>query len=122
MLTAFGKELRKLRVDRNQRLLDMAQEIGRSVSFLSAIEIGRREIPKGFDEEIIKHYSLCEEEAEKLRKAYDLSRRTFLVEAEEDNLKETVGLFARKVNSLSSDDLQSIQRILKGGRTVDNRR
>jgi transcriptional regulator with XRE-family HTH domain len=43
-LTAFGKAVRKARVDIGQTLLSMAAELGTTASFLSAMETGRKKI------------------------------------------------------------------------------
>ena len=40
MLTALGKFLKKLRVDRNEVLKDMSARLGVTASFLSAVENG----------------------------------------------------------------------------------
>ncbi len=37
MLTSFGKILRKLRIDRSERLLDIAKKLDISVAFLSFV-------------------------------------------------------------------------------------
>ena len=42
MLTSLGKFLRKLRIDNNELLKDMAQKLNVSVSFLSAVENGKK--------------------------------------------------------------------------------
>ncbi len=59
MLTSFGKILRKLRIDHSERLLDMAEKLDVSVSFLSSVEIGKKSVPVGMEEKIIKLYALC---------------------------------------------------------------
>ena len=45
MITEFGKELRKLRIDRGEILKTMAEKINVTSSYLSAIECGKRNIP-----------------------------------------------------------------------------
>jgi transcriptional regulator with XRE-family HTH domain len=45
-LTAFGKAVRKARVDNGETLLSMAAELGTTASFLSAMETGRKKISK----------------------------------------------------------------------------
>ena len=52
MLTAFGKALRKIRIDRNLLLKDMADGLGCSSPFLSAIESGTKKIPDDMIERI----------------------------------------------------------------------
>lgn len=50
MLTSFGKILHKHRIDCFERLLDMADKLGVSVSFLSSVEISKRSIPVGMED------------------------------------------------------------------------
>lgn len=42
MVTAFGKFCRKLRIDRGQIMLDMAESLQVSPAFLSAVENGKK--------------------------------------------------------------------------------
>ena len=43
MLTALGKFLRKLRIDNGEILKDMADKLGVTASFLSAVENGKKQ-------------------------------------------------------------------------------
>ncbi|WP_454710933.1 helix-turn-helix domain-containing protein [Cupriavidus nantongensis] len=43
-LTEFGKVVRKARIDTGQTLITMAEELGVTASFLSAMETGRKKI------------------------------------------------------------------------------
>lgn len=43
-ITQLGKFLRKIRIDCNQILMDMATELNISVAQLSAIELGKRAV------------------------------------------------------------------------------
>lgn len=45
-LTEFGKFSRKLRIDNGELLKDMAIKLNVTVSYLSAVEIGKRNIPE----------------------------------------------------------------------------
>lgn len=113
MLNALGKELRKLRIDRNERILDMADKIKKSPAFISAIERGKKSIPATFDDVIIGAYNLTGESAARIRTACSRSRRHFTLFPESDLSKDTVSLMARRMNELSEDQLHSIQKILR---------
>lgn len=113
MLTEIGKEMRKLRIDHGERLLEMAAKLGRSVSFLSAVEIGVKSPPKGLEEEVIRIYGLTEPEAHRMRKAADRSRVSFTLEPETHIAKDTAALFARKINTLTTAQLEKINSILE---------
>ena len=45
MLTDFGRELRRIRIERGQLLMDMAMQLGMGAAELSSIEMGRKPIP-----------------------------------------------------------------------------
>lgn len=45
MLTRLGKELRKIRLDRDELMKDMARKLGVTVAYLSAVENGTRKFP-----------------------------------------------------------------------------
>ena len=61
-VTAFGKILRKRRIDSSEILGDMAKRLDVSAAYLSSIENGLREIPESFVEKIAKEYGLSEAE------------------------------------------------------------
>ena len=61
MLTPLGKFLRKLRLDNDQLLRDMAERLDMPSSTLSAIETGRRKPPQGFAEKVGRAYALADE-------------------------------------------------------------
>ncbi len=66
MLTGFGKYCRKLRIDRDQTIEDMAKILGVTKSYLSFAETGKRRVPERWGGVIANLYKLPEEEREKL--------------------------------------------------------
>lgn len=114
MLTKLGKELRKIRIDRDERLLDMAERLEKSSSFISAIEVGKKPPSSNFEELVIGVYGLIGEAAEAIRRAADASRRTFSVEPNSALGRDTAGLMARRMNSLTENQLREIKSILEG--------
>ncbi len=116
MTTELGKELRKLRIDHNERLLDMSKKIGKSAAFISAVETGQKTPPTGFEELIITAYNLAKAAAEKLRHAADRSRAAFTITTDSPLGRDTAGLLARRMNSLSDEQLEEIKHILRRGK------
>lgn len=112
MTTEIGKELRKLRIDEDERLLDMSQRLNKSSAFISAVERGTKSLPSGFEELVIKAYQLAGEAADAMRRAADRSRKAFTIEADTPLARDTAGLMARRMDSLSDDELKSIFQIL----------
>ena len=67
MVTAFGKFLRKLRVDRELTLRDMATSLGISSAYLSAMELGKRTIQPQLVDKIAAIYGVsCDQEIQQL--------------------------------------------------------
>ena len=112
MITEIGKELRKLRIDRDERLLDMSKQLDKSAAFISAVERGTKSPPTGFEDLVISAYRLAGGAAERLRRAADRSRKAFTIEADSPLARDTAGLMARRMNSLSEAELKNIFDIL----------
>jgi len=112
MLTDFGKELRKMRIDKGERILDMANKLGVTPAFISNIEHGRKEPPSGFDTKIVKAYKLTENCAKKILEEYALARNDFTIQAASDLQKQTVAMFARRLPTVSAERLIELQRLM----------
>lgn len=112
MTTEIGKELRKLRIDKDERLLDMSRRLHNSSAFISAVERGVKSPPSGFEERVISAYQLVGGAAVALRRAADRSRKAFTIEADSPLARDTAGLMARRMGTLSDDDLKTILQIL----------
>ena len=110
--TEIGKELRKLRIDKDERLLDMSKKLNKSSAFISAVERGIKNPPAGFEEAVITAYKLAGDAANAIRRAADRSRKAFTVEADTPLARDTAGLMARRMSSVSEDELKSILEIL----------
>lgn len=65
-VTLYGKELRKLRIEKEEHGEDMARRLGISSSYLCMIERGRRDVPIGFTDKVAEAYSLNAKEKRRL--------------------------------------------------------
>ena len=114
MITALGKELRRMRIDSGELLKDMADKLNITPSYLSSIENGKRKPTRDFIDKVIVVYNLTTSQKKKLENAYfetidEISIFTDNVSSE----KKELGLvFARKFNSLDSEQMKSIAIIL----------
>lgn len=123
MVTSLGKFLRKLRLDNDELLINMAEKIGMPTSTLSAIETGRRRPPRGL--------------AGRIKDAYDLDKgqvqllHTCISEANHWNIdidassfsaqdQKTVVAFARNFSDLDGADKEAIWKILNKGNRQDD--
>jgi len=61
MALRIGKILKKIRIDHDEVLADMAKKLKISTSYLSAIETGKRPLPKGFLAKLRKLYAVPDE-------------------------------------------------------------
>jgi transcriptional regulator with XRE-family HTH domain len=72
-LTPFGKALRKLRIDRDLLLKDMADDVSMTSAYLSAVEAGRKPIPRNLITQLRSRLNLTPEQESELREAADMS-------------------------------------------------
>lgn len=84
MLSEFGKICRKIRIDHNELSKDMADKLGVTPAYLSAVELGKRNVPNGWAHKISQLYSLDKKTSEELeRSAYRGHIKVFLKDDEE---------------------------------------
>lgn len=115
MLTEFGKYLRKLRIDRQEILKDMADKLHVSSAYLSAVETGKRRIPHKWVENISELYSLNAQDSYELQQAADNSTQnvTISLEGASAQRKDAVLSFARALDGLSDEELTKIMSSMK---------
>lgn len=115
MLTEFGKALRKIRIDRQQLLKDMANALGVSSAYLSAVETGKRRIPQDWVSKIVSNYLLSPEEHISLQKAADesVSDITISLANASPQKRSAVLSFARALDGLDDKDLERIMSSMK---------
>jgi HTH-type transcriptional regulator, competence development regulator len=116
MITKFGKQLRKLRIDKTITLGAMAEAIGISPSYLSSIETGKRNITDLFFNSVVSYFDLQGDDVVMLKKMADLSQKeiTLSLQNANDGQKNSAVFFARRLNELTDEDLENINSILNG--------
>ena len=119
MLTELGKELRKLRIDNDEKMIEMADRLERSPAFISAIETGKKAPPAGIEQLVITTYGLVGDAARRLIVAADRSRHAFVLQPNNALGRDTAALMARRMNNLSNTDLEEIHQILTRGAKKD---
>lgn len=113
MLSPIGKALRHLRLETNERLMDMAERLEVTSSFLSAVEMGRKVPPRDLADKVIKKYRLSDQVASQIRSAVSASQNVFKIEAQTALARDTAGLLADKFSRLSDCELTKIKGILQ---------
>ena len=109
-MTPFGERLRHLREARGLRLKDMAEELGVTPTYLSALEHGRRSKPNwSFVQRVIHYFNIIWDEADELQRLADNSHPKITVETAGLSSKATelANRLARDIASLSEADLDA---------------
>lgn len=112
MITLLGKVLRKLRIDKGLLLADMASKFKFSSAYLSSIELGKRDIPDNFEENIINSQIFTTEEVKDIKNAIDGTRKSFVIRPKNDNVREIVAGFARNADNLSEEQIKRMFEII----------
>lgn len=116
-VTAFGKILRKLRIDYSEVLETMAKRLGISSAYLSAIENNGRDIPEDFIAKIANEYNLNESQINELEEAKAQTRGAVAVQFEnqktEQNYVQAAVMFARDFSKLTSTQVEQLRNLLK---------
>lgn len=115
MLTVFGKEVRKLRLDRGMIMKSMADMLGVSSAYLSSIEHGDKPIPKNFISRLAEALELTPEEIERLESAAkDSSTEVSInVSGLPVSKQRVANSFARALDRLTEKDIEEIKGILE---------
>ena len=115
MLTAFGRFVRKLRIDTGCLLKDMADSLGVTSSYLSAVEMGKRKIPTDWAEKIIILFKLENESINQLHSAIQESQQELQLNLSNTSKqqRDLAFAFARKLDALDDQEIKNIFSIFK---------
>lgn len=117
MLTELGKILRKIRIDRQELLRDMAGILGVSAAYLSAVETGKRNAPLAWADKIIQAYELDDAKAAQLISAFEDSRDEIRISLQfvSSQQRNTAISFAKALEGLSDEQLEKIMKVVQKG-------
>ena len=115
MATVFGKELRKLRIDYDETIYQMAKKLDMSISYLSAIESGSRNIPGDLVDKLIEKYNLSNERSNAVKQAEAESAKELNVNLKGISPEQRKLIFAlsRKLSDISDKECADIASKLK---------
>lgn len=115
MLTAFGKFCRKLRIDKGDLLKDMANSLGVSAAYLSAVEVGKRNVPEDWVSRIAEIYGLAENELSEMKEAYEQTITQIKIDLSGDspNRRQTAMVFAREFKEFDDEGLAELLETMK---------
>lgn len=112
MLTKFGKQLRKIRIEGDEILKDMADKLGVTVAYLSAVENGKRAVPDSWVHIIVDKYGLDEEAEFELQKSAYENKTEIKISLEDEKKSDLALSFARKFKDLTDEEVKRIQNLL----------
>jgi len=114
-LTPLGRFLRKLRIDHQHRILDMAALTARTTSFISAMELGKKAPPTEFLNQVIAEYKLNPAQQRDLREAASLSATSVKIGLEGANRgsRELAMAFARQFPQLEDEQVKKMLLFLR---------
>lgn len=117
--TSFGEFVRILRVKHHEVMGDMANRLGASLPFLSAVENGKKNVPAEWVGKITEHYGLTEQEQERLKETVEESKTQFKIPASKagNNQRRAALQFARSFDEMDDETALKILELLskKGG-------
>lgn len=114
MVTEFGRLLREWRHERGMLLRQMADELGWTSAYISAIETGRKPITDKFLATIIEYCAADEGLAQRMKEAAKNSpvrAQIDLMDASSED-RRLVAQFARRYQEISDESKTEIMRLL----------
>jgi transcriptional regulator with XRE-family HTH domain len=117
MITPFGKFCRKLRIDNDEFLKDMARKLEVTPSYLSAVEKGKRPIPSDWGQKIAGLYELSPNQ---VRELFAITSLNVLSDKEKKALKEAMSVLWLKDSSDYIKGLWGVVNAIIGEEIVQN--
>lgn len=118
-MTPFGKRIRELRREKGVTQKQMADSLGVSAAYLSALEHGRRGVPNwGLVQKIIGYFNVIWDEAEDLQKLAESSHPRVVVDTAGLSVGAThlANLLAANIAQLSPEQIEAATEIVGGAR------
>lgn len=114
MRTSVGRFLRNIRIDRGEILRDMAQNLGVSSAFLSAVENGKKKVPDSWIQKLGSIYSLTPAQVSELKDAILCSGDTVELDIQNvsDESRRLAVSFARRFDTLDKEITKKLLGIL----------
>jgi transcriptional regulator with XRE-family HTH domain len=116
-MTPFGARMRALRRSRGITLKAMAEALGVSSAYLSALEHGRRGRPTWYlVQQIIVYFNVIWDEAEEIIRLADLSHPRVVIDTAglDPRATEIANLLAERIAEATDAELDALARILRG--------
>ncbi len=115
MYTRFGEFVRILRVKNHEVMGNMAELLNTTTPFLSAVENGKKNVPKGWAKIIADHYELDDKEKNELENAIEESKLQAKIDMRNSSITQRrVALkFARSFEDIDDETAEKIIELLE---------
>ena len=115
--TSFGELFRIYRIKNGETLNDASKLLGVTNSFVSAVELGKKKVPKKWSKIIAEHYNLNDKEIEELNEAINDSKSNIKVNLNGTKLfqRNLAMAFQRSFDNISEETANDIIEILNRG-------
>ncbi len=110
-ITAFGKAVRKARIDTDETMVSMAETLGVSVAFLSSLENGRKKIPTEWVEKIGRFFAERGKVIKNLQNLADVSNENVAIDNLPFEHQMLISHFAK--TRLSPEQLEQVATLMK---------
>lgn len=121
MRTSIGEFLRNLRMNQNQRLKDMADILGVSSAFLSAVENGKKSMPDIWIKKIQAEYGISDDQCDEMKQAAMESQNTISINMKNVSAlnRELAVSFARQFDDMDEETSKKIISMLRNRKKGD---
>ena len=111
----FGKALKKILIEKEMRIYDIAKGLNVSSAFVSSVITGKKNIPEGWIDNLKNILNLSSDEYVLLREAANQSKDIYKIDASNCSqlAKNTIYAFQRNLADLDENTLKELNEILK---------
>ena len=122
MRTSIGEFLRKRRLAKEQKLKDMAEILGVTSAFLSAVENGKKNMPDSWVRKIREEYSLTDEQCEQMKQSAMESQNFISLNMKNVSSinRELAVSFARQFDEMDEETSKQILNVLRNRKRSEN--
>lgn len=115
MTTSLGKFLRKLRIDHEEILMDMAEKLGVSAPFISSVENGKKNMPTTWVAMLTHQYHLSKDQIAELKKAVEETKTAIKLNLQNstETQKDLAQCFARSFGNVDEETAKKIKKLLE---------
>lgn len=114
---AFGKELRRRRIDAKKTLKEVADFLKVSVPYVSDVELGRRQpLAGGTTERLAQFLDCTEEQTDLLRVLAIKDRGTITLAAPSESARQLLVALDRRIEEMDEETVKRIRKLLDEGK------